>query len=349
MACLSGSAKCELHLSYAQCQGSSCRRVGSFRPQPLLTSTIAADRKGSAGELGGVTVGTGGNDSRSFVPIYALPHWKAIGPFVHASVADTLESGEREAGALYSAASAFVLWCWQSKALPLTRTRIFRHSLVEEFVHLAMQGYVRGSRATMRSSLQRMLEALNPSEALLARRPIPRSLATVPYSPAEVAELHSWAQGQATSNRRRDALALLVLGLGAGLVTRELLEVTANDFHHASSGLVVTIRTGRIRTTPVLAEWQRTAERVLSEVDADKLFFRPGRSGSHSGQVADFMQRARTTLDVRPMRMRATWLLHHLEQGTPPRELLRISGLKHLAALDKAIQYAPRTGGMPIW
>ena len=42
--------------------------------------------------------------------------------------------------------------------------------------------------------------------------------------------------------------------------------------------------------------------------------------------------------------MRTTWLLEHLDAGTPPKELLRISGLKNFAALDKIAAFAPKTG-----
>jgi hypothetical protein len=59
-------------------------------------------------------------------------------------------------------------------------------------------------------------------------------------------------------------------------------------------------------------------------------------------QVTDFLHRGQQTdLDVRPARMRTTWLLTHLTAGTAPRELLQIAGLENLAALDRIAGFLP--------
>lgn len=63
----------------------------------------------------------------------------------------------------------------------------------------------------------------------------------------------------------------------------------------------------------------------------------PSRGKATPGQITDFLTRSRSPLDVRPVRMRATWLIHHLNAGTPAEEILRISGLKNYAALDRLL------------
>jgi integrase len=222
--------------------------------------------------------------------------------------------------------------------------RIFRWQVLEEFIHRGMTGYLSGSRATHRSTLTLVVEVLNPADVRQHHRPIPRSKPTEPYTVAEVAALYSWATSQGTVRRRKDALAILALGLGAGLATREILGVKAGDIESSANRLLVMVWEGRPRVVPILDAWQPMMRRVLNDADPESWLFRPGRATATSGQITDFLLRARTDLDVRPARMRTTWLLEHLAIGTAPKELLRISGLKNLAALDKITQFAPRMG-----
>lgn len=277
-------------------------------------------------------------------PINALPYWDVIGGFVSDAVAETSLASGRSERSLYPATVAFVLWCWQSRGTPLERRRIFRRATVEEFIHLGMLGNTTGSRATHRATLWLMVDTLNPTEMMRSRRPIPRSAPTKPYASQEVAALYSWATSQGMPRRRRDAIALLALGLGAGLATREILGVRVSDLDALNAGIHVIVWEGRPRVVPVLATWQRPLHRILDDLDPNDWLFRSGRASATSGQISDFLLRARTELDVRPSRMRTTWLLEHLSMGTPPQELLRVSGLKNLAALDKIASFDPKTG-----
>jgi hypothetical protein len=194
------------------------------------------------------------DDGRSYDyrPINALAYWDAIGTFVTDAVTETASASGRPERSLYPAAVAFVLWCWQSRGTPLERHRIFRRATVEEFIHLAMTKFTRGSRATHRSTLWLMVETLNPAEMTRSHRPIPRSAPTKPYTPQEVAALHSWATSQGTERRRRDAIALLALGLGAGLATREILGVRLADLDVHTDGMRVIVWEGRPRLVPIL-------------------------------------------------------------------------------------------------
>ena len=287
------------------------------------------------------------HDSREvsdYRPIGALGYWDVIGEFVTDAVTDTaLQSGRAER-TLYPAAVAFVLWCWQSRGTPLERRRIFRLVAVEEFIHLGMTNYTVGSRATHRSTLVSLVKALNPTEMPRPHLALPRSEATKPYSTSEIAALASWASSQGTRRRQTDSTALLTLGLGAGLATREILGVRAADLDMRDDQVYVIVWEGRARAVPILADWQRCAKRILAQREPNEWLFRPGRGSAASGQITDFLLRSRTELEVRPSRMRTTWLLRHLATGTAPRELLHISGLKNLAALDKIANLDPKTG-----
>ena len=277
-----------------------------------------------------------------YLPVHALPYWCEIGEFIHVCVMETAAATDRTERDLYAAATPFVLWCWRSRGVPLERSRIFRGSLVEEFIHLAETGYRKSSKATHRGVLWKILEVVNPAGASRPHRAISRSAPQDPYLPHETGALNSWAISQGTLRRRHDARALLALGLGAGLATREILEVRPLDIRQDGNQLLVTVADRR-REVPFFPEWARTIADIVDDVEPLQCLFRPGRLNATAGQVTDFMTRSRTHLDIRPSRMRTTWLLRHLTEGTPPTELLRISGLKTFAALDKIAQIVPKT------
>ncbi|WP_354575328.1 hypothetical protein [Frigoribacterium sp. UYMn621] len=198
-----------------------------------------------------------------------------------------------------------------------------------------------------------MTEILNPADAGGRHRPIPRSIPTAAYPKTEIVELFSWANAQGTPARSRSALALLCLGFGAGLATRELLDVRVSDISTntderfvGSATATVVVWSDRPRVVPFRHEWVPTLLTVVSDMDDDCWLFRPGRTGTSPGQVTDFLTRSRTHLDVRPSRMRTTWLLQHLAEGMPAVELLRISGLRNYAALDKLVPFIPDATGL---
>lgn len=270
----------------------------------------------------------------SYVPVRARPYWQTLEPAVITAVESAAGKLERDPLSLFPPAAALALWAWQTRGIAPEAKRIFRRRLVEEFVHLGMSDYTRGSRATYRSALLAIADAITPEyERAL---PLPRSEPTPPYSSSEIAALRSWALRQGRAARRRDALTLLALGLGAGLATRELLAVRTTDFDWREGILHVTVWDSRPRLVPLLPHWTSPLLDLLNGGELDHWAFRPGRQGVRSAQVTDFLHRGQQTeLDVRPARMRTTWLLTHLRAGTPPRELLRIAGLENLAALDR--------------
>jgi|GEM_PF-1076685 hypothetical protein len=284
-----------------------------------------------------------GWDPRSYVPVHALPYWDHLGPFVREVVEACENDVERTPEALYAAVTPLAMWAWQVRGDALTIERVFRSRTVDEFVQRGMREYLPSSRTTIRSTLRRVLEHLAPHEAAGTGRKISRSAPTPPYSEGELGRMYAWAIGQSTPHRRLDALALLSLGCGAGLSTQELLAVTTADILDVRGQLAVQVGGVRAREVPLLPEWQRSLARVTA-TRFEGFIFRPLREASSAGQVTDFVLRARTTLDIRPARMRTTFLVRHLALGTHPTRLMRISGLSTLASLDRLRGFAPTSG-----
>lgn len=285
-------------------------------------------------------------DDEPFAPKKAARYWATLEPVVTAAVKKSASRTGREARSLYPVATAFVLWAWQTKGMDLDVARMFRRRVVEEYVHRGMESFTRGSRATYRSVLLTIVDAVTPPSDVPF--PIPRSDPTPPYTAAEIAALRSWASAQGSTVRRRDAAVLLAMGFGAGLATRELLSVRTGDIDVRGDDVHVLVWSGRPPLVPVLPTWQPGLRAAMGELGDDQWVFRVGRTGVRSAQVTDFLHRGHTTeLDVRPARMRTTWLLTHLQAGTSPRDLLRIAGLEHLAALDRIRLFLPSRAPLP--
>ena len=285
-------------------------------------------------------------DGSFYLPVYALPYWGHLAPFVNAIVNQCQGELNRDRDSLYAALTPFVLWCWRARGYELTTATIFRAAAIEQFIHRGAAHYAPGTRSTLRGTLWRVLEVVAPQEANRRRRPISRIDPTLPYSTREVAALHSWARSQRTSHRQLDALALIGLGFGAGLPTRELLRVTADHCAVSSDGsITVNVEGSRRRDVQLLPEWQSTLRQVI-DARSGRMLFRPDRVGPAEGQVSDFVLRSRTALDVKPVRMRTTWLVAHLAAGTDPSTLKRLSGLNSLAALDRILIFVPSSGAL---
>ncbi|MHB8294630.1 MAG: site-specific integrase, partial [Acidimicrobiales bacterium] len=68
--------------------------------------------------------------------------------------------------------------------------------------------------------------------------------------------LRSWATGQTTPTRRRDAATLIALGAGAGLAVEDIAGLTAGMVATDDMGVLLAVPGRRSRLVPVLAEWE---------------------------------------------------------------------------------------------
>jgi integrase len=279
------------------------------------------------------------SSSSTYTPFLALPWWDRIGPFLTALVEDVSAELGVEPRSLYPSLTPFVLWCWQTKALDLDRQKMFRRSRIESFVINGMPGMSPGTKNTVRGKLLRVSEAVVTEVPTAALRGIGRSSPTPPYDAKQRAELYSWARTRGTATARRDASVLLALGFGAGLPTRELLAVRRQDV--ALDGSTVRVRDARRRTVPIVDDWQPVLRRAIETLDQDDWVFRASRHSAASGQVADFVRRTATDLDIRPARMRSTWLCGRLANNTPVDTLLLESGVQTYASLDRYRVFLP--------
>lgn len=261
--------------------------------------------------------------------------WETIRPFVLSVVEQVELHVPYSTAALLNAVAHHVDWCTNTAGVALRSGEIFRRDIIGAAIAMmpTAQSSTRGRR---RSILLRVGEALDVIPVAPPLPPLSAASPSAPYTANEVDEVFRWANLQNDSDQP-SALALVALGLGAGLPTRDLATVRARDV--ASDGHW-TRAAGR--DVPVLDDWaDELAALAHRASDKEVTLFRPGAAWSKN-VITVFVGRSFGS-GIRPstQRMRATWLVHHLSTGTPMQDLLAAAGLQSMDALVRYERFLP--------
>jgi integrase len=240
--------------------------------------------------------------------------------------------------ALVNAVAHHVDWCVFVAGFDPETSALFRRDVIGAAV-AAMPTSRTSSKGRRRSILFRVGEILGciPVPSLLPT--LAGATPTTPYSTAEIDELIRWVDTQ----RDRDhnsARALIGLGLGAGLPTRDLCAVRALDVF--DEGTRIEIPGSKPRIISVADEWCEELDGLVHESEDRTLpLFRPTLARSKN-LITVFVARSTSAL-LRPssQRMRSTWLVRHLAAGTPMQDLLAMAGLDSMDALVRYERFLP--------
>nr|MBA2529340.1 hypothetical protein [Euzebyales bacterium] len=242
-----------------------------------------------------------------------------------------------DAAELLAALASHAVWL-AGEGTQVDEAALLDPDLVRRWSVVGLAGLSAGTAANYRSRLARIAAAVQPG-----RRPtvLGASGPAEVYTSREEDALVSWGEAQRTPAMRRDVLVLLCLGLGAGLGTAETVAARGADVVLHDGGVVtVTVAGQRARLVPVRARYAPLLLALASGA-GDGLLFRPDAPsrGGRNG-VSNLVARARSGCDPRlpvlsPQRMRATWLVRHLDAGVRADALLAAAGLDSLAVLDR--------------
>jgi len=269
--------------------------------------------------------------------------WTAIADFTLSSVADTVDALPYNTADLNSAATRLVAWCWETAGLPLERHIVFHRDTIARFISVGCPELKAASRGNLRSQLLRMSEILaQPAPRRLEA--LPPSDPSAPYSAEELVSLRSWASGQSTSGRRANAAVLLALGAGAGLSASEIGELRVADIQVDDLGALVNVTGSRARSVPVLREWEAALIERVASMDPGRYAFRENHTTFYPNLVSNFVDRGHPTrVRLTTQRLRATWIVHHLDAGTPVVALMEGAGVESLEALTRYTRFALST------
>lgn len=235
---------------------------------------------------------------------------------------------------------------WAShNGIQLDHASVFSDSVIDGFIREGLPTHKDASRGTVRSQLRRVRDVLHgrpqpTAEVLSGADP------ATPYSADELATLSPWASQQKTPAFRRDARTILALGLGAGLSATQIGDVRREDVLDDDDGVQVRVTGERERTVQVRRFQEKRLRKAAAAVQPGEHLIRPGREGTARNFVTNLVDRgADSAHGPKTTRMRATWLVHHLNAGTPVGVLMNAAGLDSLKALTRYLEFTEPVAG----
>lgn len=219
---------------------------------------------------------------------------------------------------------------------PLEDSYVLDPFSIDQFVLHHLVGYNRASRNTMRARVRRVSEAMLGADAAATFVTLGKADAARPYSSDEVVGLHAWARHQPTQERSSSALALLALGIGAGLTGAEIIAQRLEAIEVGPESLSVILPQRRVVVT---SEWRPALQARIEFMNGEGWAFRSEQRGGNANLITDFVARA-GSVPLQARRMRATWVVHHLDAGTSLRRLLAMAGMSSAEALDRYLPFS---------
>lgn len=212
--------------------------------------------------------------------------------------------------------------------------------LVEAFCSLGLAQARSSTRGTYRSRLRRIGGLVRPKKA----PSFPGAPAPPPYTGTERAELYAACCAQSRPWRREAALALLALGLSAGLRKAELVAAVGSAVSEDSAGVV--LRVGGLHPRRIVCRPPLDALVVeqATRVGKDHLFHPGEARRDYKNFVNDFCAHVVVTPPLSLSRCRASFVCDHLAAGTPLTKLLAAAGI---AEVESLLRYAHQVAGAP--
>ncbi|MGW9111752.1 hypothetical protein [Microbacterium sp. NPDC055683] len=231
--------------------------------------------------------------------------------------------------------AGYVAWL-DAAGLDVTEAGLLGDDLISSF-EASRRLTVSTAVAARERKVLRALAGITSSVEL--SRPSTSAPSLAPYSVAECALIHAWADTQRSEYARRNTSAVAILGMGAGLTAGEIARVRVRDVCLLADGLPgVNVSSGRPRTVPIARDWERSA-RALMDVDGPDAYLVAPHASARANLIRTVV--ASTIGDIRPVagRLRATWIVSHLDASTPVPILLTAAGLTSADSLRRFLPY----------
>jgi integrase len=280
-------------------------------------------------------------DRSSYRPELPQPVWREVEGFVKATIEGVSGKTAYASADLSLVTTRLAVWAVTTAGLDLDRRTLFNRHVIARFVRVGLPEYNEAARGNLRSQLLRIAESLlDPRDVPLRLAPMKAADPSRPFSRKDVVVLRSWAETQSTPNRRTNARVLLALGLGAGLSAVEIGTLTVDAIAVSRAGVTLQIGGGRQRVVPVLREWEEPLRARRSQLADGRFAFRERHSANYDNLISNFVARGKS-VEVVPQsqRMRATWIVHHLDRGTPIVSLARAAGVESFEAFTRYLRF----------
>lgn len=264
--------------------------------------------------------------------------WTAIRPLVIETVTAAAPPTPDRAQHLMLPAAKLVLWAI-SQGVAAERASVFTDTMVEEWARAQLAaGASRSSIATHRSQLRALLPPTPPSGPTVGRGNGPN-----PYNANEDLALRRAVTGQRTPVYRSTGCLLYGLARGAGLNAAAIRQTRRDDVtDHGDGGIEIQVDG---RSLWVLDSHLDVIRLGLS-TSTGTGYLLGGRNGQRRN-LAEYVDRF-TVPDGTPRlnigRCRSTWILDHIQRGTPIKVLADAVGTKSLSQIEALLPHVDSPG-----
>jgi hypothetical protein len=216
-----------------------------------------------------------------------------------------------------NAATQMAIWA-EAIGQPVDPGVLFHPDFIDRFVTEGCAHLRSGTQLNYRRDL-RTIGTQVLGRSIYPPRPLPlrRDELLAPYSTREVTALVAWCRGLPTAQFRDNTIAIVALGVGAGLKNQEMSKLVGDDVVADGDGVVIDVIGSRARKVPVRKDWAALIHTRAIEVGARPFLF-PGRTRITRCQLSNFVERCprgdAPKLDTQ--RLRNTWIVDQLSQNT---------------------------------
>lgn len=328
-------------------EGASSSGATPWSPPLRLVSDFEADRL-SMRWFSGAPVhprDLAVNDAvKAYVPrAVEASTWSAIAPMARQWVSTVPLEVSAQAVELLKPLSQYLAWRHQGAMNTTDASLVFRLEDIERYIQSGCSHLSDRSRATYKSALRRIGEhaagwgIARPDQGV----PVAAGDPKAPYTPEEFSALLAAIRGRPTSYQRHNAMVIVALARGGGLAAGDIKTVIGHDIERTAAGVVVVhVKGPNPRQVPVLADWADRVER-LSALAKGRPLFRSSRREIKRNDIGRFCERLvwRDAPALTITRLRVTWVVEHLEAGTPLHVLADAAGVSAVS-LARYAQYA---------
>lgn len=271
------------------------------------------------------------------------PAWDTLAPTVRAVVAATVTAVPYDVERLLHVTGRLALWANVAGLAPEPDAWL-RGEVIDAFVLSLAAQHAPATLRTYRTWLRRVRDALAWSDR---GEPVPPKLSAParphqPYEPAEVAGLRHWAR-HLPPRQRADALALLGLGAGFGLMPREVAATRGSDLHRHGAGHPL-VHTALGRLVAARPAWEEELAE-LAELAGSGFLFRPGRTTDYAKNlIGSWPQHHPTPADLPALsagRLRASWIVELMRARICHDVIATAAGLASAASLARYQHFVP--------
>lgn len=264
--------------------------------------------------------------------------WGRIEPIVEDAVALTGPQLPYAAQTIQTTVAKYLAWVMLVKHLPLDAQLIWSRQLIDLYVTDAHSHLAEGTRRNYRSYLDRVSRILCPEEHPYEYTPQNRKSTVAPYLPAEIDQFKRWAANQSVPAKRRRAVAMLTLCAGAGLTSSEVGLVCPEHIEMTPHGIIIQVEGKNRRRVPLQRSWDEWAHTLLDGATPAQPIWGQTFRADKTSLLSSFVENSEGK-GPNGQRLRNTWLVWHLNNRTPMKDLFYAAGFRKMEHLPRLLEH----------